>query len=661
MCGIIGYIGKNNALPILIDGLKRMEYRGYDSSGVAVCDKGDVFCVKAVGKIRELEEKVGNLSPTLPQYAGQVPSKGRESVGIAHTRWATHGRPTEANAHPHSDCTGNIWVVHNGIIENYKELKENLIKKGHVFKSETDSEVIAHLIEDIYKQAIARQNASKNSNLTYRNLNNSQEEGSDPFGGGQTPRMAHFNLLTATLKALNLLKGAYGLVVMHKDEPNKLIVAKLGSPLLIGFADNEAIIASDASAILRYTKQVIYLDDGEVAEINGGSFEIYDLESRKKNKEIEEIEWDITQAQKHGFAHFMLKEIFEQPEAIANSIRGRLLIEEGKAKLGGLDAELRRIRDIERIIIVSCGTAYHAGLIGEYMIEEYAGVPVEVEYASEFRYRKPILDDKTAILAISQSGETADTIAAIAEAKGKNVLTLGIVNTVGSTIARMTDAGVYNHSGPEIAVASTKAFTSQLAVLALFTMFLGRQRDMAFVTGERISKELAMLPEKIKKILELNEHIKNIAEKYRNAKNFAFLGRKYNYPVAIEGALKLKEISYIHSEGFCSGELKHGSIALIDEDFPSMFIAPTDSVYEKNLNNMAEIKARGGRIIAVATEGNEEIKSVADNIVYIPKTLEMLTPILSVIPLQLFAYHMAILNGRDVDKPRNLAKSVTVE
>ncbi|MFH0854684.1 MAG: glutamine--fructose-6-phosphate transaminase (isomerizing) [bacterium] len=636
MCGIIGYIGKNNALPILLDGLKRMEYRGYDSSGVAVCDKGDVFCVKAVGKIRELEEKINGMSH--PAY----PSKGEKLMaGIAHTRWATHGAPTEANAHPHTDCSGNIWIVHNGIIENYKELKNYLLERGHIFKSETDSEVIAHLIEDIYNTDAGAIKGTEHCFFTAAEDDNI--------------------FFDAVIKSLKLLKGAYGLAIVNKLKPDKLIAAKFGSPLLIGRGNNETIIASDVSAVLRHTKHVIYLDDGEVAKIDNGNLEIYDLESQKIDKQTEEIEWDMSQAEKHGYPHFMLKEIFEQPEAIINSARGRLLIGEGKAKLGGLDSVLDRIREIENIIIVACGTACHAGLAGEYMLEEYAGIPAKVEYASEFRYRKHVFSPRTAVLAISQSGETADTLAAIKEAQEKGVLTLGIVNAVGSTIARATDAGVYNHIGPEIAVASTKAFISQLAILALITLFIGRQREMSLTMGERIAEELLELPEKIRKVLRLDNKIQAIAKKYYNSKNFFFMGRKYNYPIALEGALKLKEISYIHAVGQASGELKHGAIALIDENFPSLFIAPNDSVYEKNLSNMEEIRARKGPIVAITTEGNDDLKSITQDIIYIPKTLEMLTPILSVIPLQLFAYHMAVLNGRDVDKPRNLAKSVTVE
>lgn len=642
MCGIVGYIGKNQALPILLDGLKRLEYRGYDSAGVALQTGKGVAAVKAVGKIAELEKKLTSPNPlpasTHPSRlrlaeAGTLVGRGglrKEGdstplpdgrLGIAHTRWATHGAPSEANAHPHSDCEGKIWLAHNGIIENYQELKVRLITKGHKFKSETDTEVIAHLLEDLY-------------------------EG---------------NLTEALIKALNILKGAYGLALFHADEPDKLLAAKRGSPLIIGLADGETILASDVSAIIRYTKQVIYLDDNEIAEISRSGFKIINLSNELINKETKEIDWNLEESERAGWPHFMLKEIMEQPQSVANSLMGRLIINEGKAKLGGLDAAAEKIRGVEKIIIVACGTARHAGLVGEYMIEEYAGLPCEVDYSSEFRYRRPVLDNKTALIAVSQSGETADTLAAVKEAKEKGLLTLGIVNVVGSSIARETAAGIYNHIGPEISVASTKAFTSQVTILALLTVMLGRQRQMSLTMGQRICQELSRLPKKIEEVLKTHDKVALVAKKYFKAKHFAYLGRKYNQPLAFEGALKLKEISYIHAEGFASGEMKHGPIAMIDESFPSLVIAPLDSVYEKNYSNMQELKARGGKIIAITTEGNEKIKEVADDAIYIPKTLEMLTPILAAVPLQLLAYEMAILNGRDVDKPRNLAKSVTVE
>jgi len=609
MCGIIGYIGKQKAAPILIEGLKRLEYRGYDSAGLSVIEGGKIINFKAAGKVSQLENKINekNISGML---------------GIAHTRWATHGKPSDKNSHPHSDCTGNIHLVHNGIIENYQELKNFLIKKKHKFTSETDSEVVAHLIEELGKK------------------NNFKE---------------------AVLETLKLIKGTYGLAIINKKEPEKIIVARMGSPLVIGLGDGENIIASDVSAIVRHTDQVIYLEDGEVAEISAENYEITTLKNKAVEKKVTKLDWSIEKAEKQGFDHFMLKEIFEQPHAIADAIRGRLVAKEGMAKLGGLRDVIERLREIEKIVIVSCGTSYNAGLIGEYMLEEYAGVPVEVEYASEFRYRKPLLGKNTAVIAISQSGETADTLAAICEAKQKGALALGIVNTVGSTIARETDAGVYNHAGPEIGVASTKAFTSQLSIFVLLTLMLGRQRDMSQTMGKRIADEMNKIPRLIEEILQQKNAIKKIAKKYVNYRDFLYMGRKYNFPIALEGALKIKEISYVHAEGYPSGEMKHGPIALIDKNFPSIFIAPRDSVYEKNMSGMQEIKARGGRIIAIATKGDKEIAKLADDVIYIPKTLEMLTPLLSVIPLQLFAYYVGVGKGLDVDKPRNLAKSVTVE
>lgn len=610
MCGIVGYVGKKQALPILMDGLRRLEYRGYDSAGIAVIDGENkrILVKKALGKIVELEKNIGD-------------EKIQGMVGIAHTRWATHGKPSVENSHPHGDCKGKIQIVHNGIIENYQNLKKYLEVKGHKFKSETDSEAVAHLIEDFY-------------------------EG---------------DFVAAFKQTIKMIQGTYGIVAVCLDDPEKMLAARKGSPLIMGVGEEEIILASDASAIVSYTKQVIYLEDGELVEINGNSFNIYNLDNVEISKEIKEIDWDIDKIEKGGFDHFMLKEIFEQPESINNSFRGRLVVDSGKVKLGGLESVKEDLRKIERLVIVACGTAYSAACVGKYMIEEYVGIPVEVDYAHEFRYRRPIIGKNTAVLAISQSGETADTLAAIRESKEKGALTLGVVNVVGSTIARETDAGIYNHAGPEIGVASTKAYTSQLTILALLTVFLGRQRQMSLSMGKRIIDEIELLPEKVKKILDGAKKIEEIAERYNKYTSFAYLGKKYNYPLATEGAIKLKEISYIHAEGFAAGELKHGPIAMIDENFPSVFIIPRDSVYEKNLSSIQEIKARSGKVIAIATEGDRSIESLADEVIYIPKTLEMLTPVLTVIPMQLLAYYVGVSKGYDVDKPRNLAKSVTVE
>ncbi|MFA6973781.1 MAG: glutamine--fructose-6-phosphate transaminase (isomerizing) [Parcubacteria group bacterium] len=622
MCGIVGYIGKQKAAPIILEGLKRLEYRGYDSAGMSIMEKGKIVNFKAVGKVAELENKVNgkNISGTL---------------GIAHTRWATHGKPSDKNSHPHTDCARQIHLVHNGIIENYQELKDMLIKKKHKFTSETDSEVVAHLIEEFFKKPA------------------STRGGSSTRGGN--------NFKEAVLETLKLLKGTYGLAIINKNEPGKIIVARMGSPLVLGLGHGENIIASDVSAIVRHTDRVIYLEDGEIAVVEAENYEITTIKNKAVAKKVTKLDWSVEKAEKGGFEHFMLKEIFEQPHAIADAIRGRLVAKEGMAKLGGLRDVADRLRSIEKIVIVSCGTSYHAGLVGEYMLEEYAGIPVEVEYASEFRYRKPLLSKNTAVIAISQSGETADTLAAIREAKEKGALALGIVNTVGSTIARETDAGVYNHAGPEIGVASTKAFSSQLSIFVLLTLMLGRQREMSLTMGKRIADEMNRIPRLIEEILQQKNIIKKIAKKYVDYKDILYMGRKYNFPIALEGALKIKEISYVHAEGYPSGEMKHGPIALIDKNFPSIFIAPKDSVYEKNLSGMQEIKARGGRIIAIATTGDKHIQKLADDVIYIPKTLEMLTPLLSVIPLQLFAYYVGVGRGLDVDKPRNLAKSVTVE
>jgi len=609
MCGIVGYIGKREALPILMDGLKRLEYRGYDSAGISVFSGGKVVTERAVGKVAELENKING-------------KKISGCIGIAHTRWATHGKPTEKNAHPHCDCQKNIFLVHNGIIENYKELKEDLEKAGHKFSSETDTEIVAHLIEEYEKQVPLKE---------------------------------------AVWRTLAHISGTYGLAIVDQKNPGKIIIARNGSPLVLGVMEDGYIIASDIAPIVCYTDRVIYLDDGEMAELTDESHKITNFKRKKVEKEISKIDWSVEEAEKKGYPHFMLKEITEQPEAVENSIRGRLVAPEGIAKLGGLRDVAEKTRHLKRIVVVSCGTSYYAGLVGKYMLEEYAGIRTDVEHASEFRYRKPLLDENTAVVAISQSGETADTLAAIREAKNKGALTLGIVNVVGSTIARETDAGVYNHAGPEIGVASTKAFTSQLSILALLTLFLGRQREMSLVTGKRIAEELAEIPHLMRRILKKANDIKMIAEKYSEYSNFLYLGRKYNYPIAMEGALKIKEISYVHAEGYPFGEMKHGPIALIDKNFPTMAIATSDSVYEKTLSGIQEVKARSGKVIAIATKGDREIQKMVDDVIYIPKTLEMLTPLLSVIPLQLFAYYCAVSKGLDVDKPRNLAKSVTVE
>jgi glucosamine--fructose-6-phosphate aminotransferase (isomerizing) len=537
------------------------------------------------------------------------------------SRWATHGKPSEINAHPHFDCKKEIFVVHNGIIENYLHLKEKLEREGHKFVSETDTEVLPHLIEKYFKG----------------------------------------NLEEAVRLALKEVVGAYAIAVISSKDPQKIVFARQSSPLLVGLGEGENFIASDAPAILGHTRKVIYLDDGEMGVITPNDFRIFNLDHKPVNKTSYYLEWNVQQAEKGGYPHFMLKEIMEEPEVIENAIRGRMVINEGLAKLGGIEQVEDKLKTAERLIIVGMGTALLAGKVGEYMLEEYAQIPVEVENASEFRYKKPVLKKKDVLLAISQSGETADTLFAVKEAKRKGILTLGVINVIGSSIAREVDAGVYNHAGPEIGVAATKSFISQLAILALLTVYLGRQREMSLVMGKRILEELIEIPDLVRKVLDQNEEIKKLAEKYYQYNNFLFLGRKYNYPIALEGALKLKEISYIHAEGYPAGEMKHGPIAMIDENFPSVIIAPKDSVYEKMLSNIEEIKARKGKVLAITTEGNEEIARLVDDYFYIPKTLEMLTPILSVIPLQLFAYYMTVLKELDPDKPRNLAKSVTVE
>ncbi len=610
MCGIVGYIGEQNCIPILINGLKRLEYRGYDSAGLGFFSEGSTYVIKSKGKVSLLEEKLNSHAYN-------------SNLGIGHTRWATHGVPNEINAHPHFNSKKNLLVIHNGIIENYQTLKTSLKKMGYNFISETDSEVIAHLIDSFIQKG--------NS------------------------------LLKSVRLALSEVEGTYGLAVIYENEPDKIIAARKGSPLVIGVGDGENFIASDVSAILAHTNQVVYLEDGEIVEVYKDKFITRTIHDEEISKEIHEINVSLDEIDKNGYAHFMLKEIMEQPESVTNSMRGRLLFDEGDAKLGGLDNVLERLAVCKRIIISACGTSWHAGLVGEYMFERYAHIPTEVEYASEFRYRSPIIYPDDAIFFISQSGETADTLAAMKEAKSKGALTLGICNVVGSSIARESMGGVYTHAGPEIGVASTKAFTSQLVVLSLITLLLARKRGMDLNEGQCIAEHLSKIPDQISKILELNNQIEFIASEFQDAKNFLYLGRGFNFPVALEGALKLKEISYIHAEGYPAAEMKHGPIALIDENMPAVFIAPKDSTYDKIISNIQEVKARKGRIIAIASESDTEIDNLVDYTIKIPDTTSMLMPLLTVIPLQLLAYHIAVKKGLNVDQPRNLAKSVTVE
>lgn len=610
MCGIVGYIGNRDAVSVLLCGLKRLEYRGYDSSGVAVSHPdGTLEMEKATGKIVSLEKKLKERPLS-------------SNVGIAHTRWATHGAPTERNAHPQVSFDGKIMVVHNGIIENYVQIKKKLESEGVEFKSETDTEVVAHLIAKLY----------------------------------------HGDIKSAVLAALNKLDGTFGLAILCADEPGVLIGARRGSPLVLGIGgDGEYFLASDVTAIVDYTQKVVYLDDDDVVIAKRTGYEIVSVSSHTVNRCVEQVEFDADAASKGGFEHFMLKEIFEQPESLRNTMRGRLLLSEGSAKLAGLDANRIELRNLNRIIITACGTSYYAGMVGEYLIEDLAGVPVEVEYASEFRYRNPIIKPGTLVLVISQSGETADTLAALREAKTKGATVLGICNAVGSTIARESDGGVYLHAGPEIGVASTKAFTAQVTVLAMIALLLGRERRVSAEQGIELARAISNIPAFVEETLKLSDKIREISQKYVGANNFLYLGRHYNYPVAMEGALKLKEISYIHAEGYPAAEMKHGPIALIDENMPVVVIAPKDSLFDKVLSNVREIKARGGRIIAVTTEDCSELSEFADDIIFVPKINPMLMPLVTCVPLQLLAYHIAVLRGNDVDQPRNLAKSVTVE
>ena len=616
MCGIIGYIGKSEAVPILLEGLRRLEYRGYDSAGVAVSDGNGINIRKCKGRIANLTELV-QKSPVCG------------SAGISHTRWATHGGVTDENAHPHFDQSGFLALVHNGVIENYQLLKDELIAEGHTFHSQTDTEVLAHLIGKHF----------------------------DALAGEPT----RARLVNAIRSALKEVTGTYGIAIMHQHVPGVLVGARRGSPLVLGIGKGENFLASDVSAIVGHTREAVYLRDYDIVSLDGDDFEITTLNGGVSGFEVSKVEFSEADVSKGEYPHYMLKEIFEQPESLRDAMRGRLSAEEATAKLGGLNMTQKELRDIERVVLTGCGTACHAAMVGEYLIETLAHLPTEVEFASEFRYRNMPMSKDTVVFAISQSGETADTLAAVRESQRKGHKTLGICNNVASTIARESDGGVYMHAGPEIGVAATKSFTSQVTILTLLGLLLGRIRHLSTSDGIQMIDELQAIPDKVRSILKQNDYIKSVAEKYSYAKAMMFLGRQYNYPVAMEGALKMKEISYIHAEGHPSAELKHGVIALISPEVPSVFIAPDDSVYDKNISNIEEVKARKGPVIAIGTEGCEKLRKVADDVIYVPPCPDYLSPLLTVIPLQLFAYHLAVKLGCDVDKPRNLAKSVTVE
>ncbi len=622
MCGIVAYFGQKAAQPILIEGLRRLEYRGYDSSGVALLKDGLFDLYKTSGRI-------ANLEGIVPEPSSQA------TIGIGHTRWATHGKPTTTNAHPHIDYTGKIALVHNGIIENYAVMKKWLIKEGCPFKSETDTEVVTNLIGYFYErdQAQSNKNDSKDSDQFER----------------------------AVRQALNEIHGTYGLAILCLDCPDVMIGVKNGSPLILGVGENEFIIASDASAIIEHTSQAVYLSDGEMVCIRKDGFTTKTIANKEVQKELKEIEISLDQIELEGFDHYMQKEIAEQPQVLETCLNGRVDVKNGRVVLGGIQDQLRDLTRTKRVILAACGTAWHAGLVGEFLFEQLARIPAEVEYASEFRYRNPVIDEGALFIAISQSGETADTLAAVEQAKERGATVLGVVNVVGSTIARTTDAGVYLRVGPEIGVASTKAFTAQVTVLTMLAIELGRRRHLSADVAQSLLKELTDIPKKVEHILTQDDQIRQIAQANIDKDNWLFLGRGVNYPVALEGALKLKEISYIHAEGLPAAEMKHGPIALITDEMPVVFIATQCSQYEKVIGNIEEVRARGGKTIVVATEGDEHIKQYADHLITVPDTVEQLQPLLTVVPLQMLAYHAAVLRGHDVDKPRNLAKSVTVE
>ena len=612
MCGIVAYVGSKQAGPILLEGLRRLEYRGYDSAGLAVLDgDGCLRTVKEAGKLRELEKILIDEMP-------------HGTCGIAHTRWATHGAPTTVNAHPHWSPAKDIALVHNGIIENADRIRQKLCAIGYGFETETDTEVVVHLIDEAFRDSDT--------------------------------------LEDAVLAALHQVQGAYGIAVVSSRDPGKIVVARNGSPLLIGIGKNgENLAGSDASAVIQHTKDVVYLDDGDCAVLTPKGYRIFHLEHGEVRRSVHQVEWDLEAAEKGGYEHFMLKEICEQPTSLRDVMRGRLLEEAGDARLGGITLSDEEVAQIRRIVIMACGTSWHAALLGEYMLEELAGIPVEVEYASEFRYRSPVIEPGTLVLAISQSGETADTLAALLEARNRGAPTMGIVNVVGSSIARETDFGIYLHAGPEIGVASTKAFTSQIVALALFTLYLGRRRHLSILQGRELVSALQELPDQVARTLELEPLTRELAEQYGDAQNFLYLGRGFQFPVALEGALKLKEVSYIHAEGYPAAEMKHGPIALIDQNMPVVALAPRDPVYGKVVSNIEEVNARDGRILAVVSDDAPELAGKVDHVIQVPQTIPALLPVLTTIPLQLLAYHAAIHRGCDVDQPRNLAKSITVE
>lgn len=622
MCGIVAYLGKKPAQPILVEGLKRLEYRGYDSAGIAVLNDGTIKVKKIKGRISCMEEILDE-------------PKTDETLGIGHTRWATHGKPNTINAHPHLDYTGKISIVHNGIIENYSTLKTWLQNEGASFASETDSEVIANLIGYFYAK------------------------GDD--GGAKKKSDGQSSFEWAVQQALREVHGTYGLAIICSDFPEMLIGAKKGSPLILGVGENEYILASDAAAIVEHTTQAIYLADNEMVIINPKGFHTKTINNITITKDLKQIEFSLEQIELGSFKHHMLKEIFEQPDVLSRCMGGRVDKQNNRIVLGGIVSHLRALTRTKRIILTACGTAWHASLVGEFLFEKLARIPTETEYASEFRYRNPIIEDGTVVISVSQSGETADTLAAVEQAKERGATTLGIVNVVGSTIARTTDAGIYLHAGPEIGVASTKAFTAQVTVLAMLAIELGRRKHISSDEAKKYIEELSQIPDKVKRILEQSEHIKEIASANIEKNNWLFLGRGFNYPVALEGALKLKEISYIHAEGLPAAEMKHGPIALIVDDMPAVFIATQGPQYDKIMGNIEEVRARGGKTIIVATEGDKNIEKHADHLIVVPDVPELFQPLLTVVPLQLLAYHAAVLRGHDVDKPRNLAKSVTVE